>query len=679
MVLVNAIVEGDFDLGDVEVSRSIIFEKCRMHSVNFSGAVFRRRLAFLQCNLGAFDAPQEVGGDLELNGSTMSGSLKICDSRIDGGVYADELKVKGANSGVCLSGTVAKNCSFTSCEFEGNVTCYGIKAGASIDFSDSKFRHLGGVNFSAMTVQGDLSLNDAHFTGPVTLSNSRINRDLSANNATFAFSSTDCDGCYYTPYNAYALSASDLRIAGNCYLNGTVSKGLVDLSGMSVGRGLAVADGMFEDTEKPVLFLRLKVNGPTEFSGSTFCGGLDLGNSELGDWLSLEDVTSEGALSVHNSRIASYVSVDRTELAENAPLDMVGTKAAGLNMESAVLLGEVTLQDFQSSGLVRFDDTWFMSKAPVDLVEAKVGNLSAIRTHFGGGMIAFHIYVSGSMDFTGGSSEGANGISCESSEVKANLILEQMSSEGDIDFTAANLGSVFFGTIDFLSPTAEAIFDGVTVTRFAGFQYTNGGLSLKEGRFNALRFQGITDAPERRLINLKGTRYNSLAVNGTDYLKDLLLLLRSSEVHVSAFANLEEYLKITGRQSDANEAFIAYRRTDAQQSDWSRRVWCWCLDVATGYGRHLERLGWCLIGFVGLGTIVFWSQSGMEPKGDSRSQAYNPFWYSLGLFLPFDNLGISREWVPRSDRWFARHYAHVQQLAGWIIVSIGIGILIGLR
>lgn len=679
LMLVNAILEGDLNINDGEVSRRVVFEKCRMNSVNLTGSVFRRGLELRQCALKGFEAPLEVGDDLDLSGSTINGPLQICDSRINGNIYADDLKVKGTESHVCISGTVTKQCRFTRCIFEGDVTCYDMKAGGPVDFSGSKFLHTTGANFSYMTVQSGVSINYAVFAGPVSFAMSRINGDLQMVEATFSFQTAGCDECYYTPYQADALDASEARVGGNCYMAGIVSKGAVDLSGIVVGRSLNASNSTFENTATEVRCDRIKIGGVTDFSGSSFAAGIDLRNGEFGEALLLDDVTSDGPISLNESRVAANVSCDGIRCKEKATFDVSGMKAKSLSLESGDLFCETNLQELQSAGLVSFDNTCFMHPSAVNMIEARVGNLTAVDTHFEGGINAFHILVSGSMDFRGAWIESENGISCEVGDIKAGLHLSEMLSKGNINFSTANVGNVFVKDVLFAKPNAVVSFANATVNHLATFGHVNGDLALQEARFELLFFEGMPEAANRYRINLVGTKYSGLRVNGSDRLEEFLQLLRNTRFHVSPFTSVENYLRTNGRPSDASEVFIAYRRAESRQSHWARRVFGYVCDVLAGYGRHMERLGWCLIAFVGLGTIVFWRRAGMVPKGDSRSEVYNPFWYSLGLFLPFDNLGISRDWVPREDRWFARHYAHVQQLAGWIIVSIGIGILIGLR
>jgi hypothetical protein len=51
---------------------------------------------------------------------------------------------------------------------------------------------------------------------------------------------------------------------------------------------------------------------------------------------------------------------------------------------------------------------------------------------------------------------------------------------------------------------------------------------------------------------------------------------------------------------------------------------------------------------------------------------YNPFWYSLDLFLPFVDLKMADKWMPKPERRFARHYMRFQAIAGWILIPIAI-------
>jgi len=67
----------------------------------------------------------------------------------------------------------------------------------------------------------------------------------------------------------------------------------------------------------------------------------------------------------------------------------------------------------------------------------------------------------------------------------------------------------------------------------------------------------------------------------------------------------------------------------------------------------------------------------LQKPEDSR-RVYNPFWYSLSLFVPFVDLQSHTVWKPKDDCSFLRHYMRVHTLLGWILIPIVLAALTGI-
>jgi hypothetical protein len=67
----------------------------------------------------------------------------------------------------------------------------------------------------------------------------------------------------------------------------------------------------------------------------------------------------------------------------------------------------------------------------------------------------------------------------------------------------------------------------------------------------------------------------------------------------------------------------------------------------------------------------------LQNKRDD-TRGYNPFWYSLGLFLPFVDLQADKVWKPKREKVFLRNYMRVHILLGWILVPMVLAALSGL-
>ena len=69
---------------------------------------------------------------------------------------------------------------------------------------------------------------------------------------------------------------------------------------------------------------------------------------------------------------------------------------------------------------------------------------------------------------------------------------------------------------------------------------------------------------------------------------------------------------------------------------------------------------------------------GIQKTDLKVEQYYNPFWYSLDLFLPFIDLKMSGVWQPKEARKFVRHYARIHTIIGYILIPIGLLAVTGL-
>lgn len=145
------------------------------------------------------------------------------------------------------------------------------------------------------------------------------------------------------------------------------------------------------------------------------------------------------------------------------------------------------------------------------------------------------------------------------------------------------------------------------------------------------------------------------------------------------YSKLDEFFARLGHRADANKIFVAGKRRDRAEN--LRGIYwfgSWMLDWLVGYGRHPWRAGIPCAFFVVLGCFLF-LPSRMEAQDPEDAQrVYNPFWYSLGLFLPFVDLQADKIWKPKNDRWFLRHYMRVHILLGWILVPILLAAISGL-
>jgi hypothetical protein len=153
---------------------------------------------------------------------------------------------------------------------------------------------------------------------------------------------------------------------------------------------------------------------------------------------------------------------------------------------------------------------------------------------------------------------------------------------------------------------------------------------------------------------------------------------------------LETSLRTHGYPDEADNIFIAKKRAERRENCKSflhqcrRGAWALSLfeDLLAGYGKSLQNLLYWSLGFLVIGMIVFRSEKGMRTKDEKNAEnydgKYNPFWYSLDLFLPVIKLGEADVWTPKHYRRWANLYRKVHIIIGSLFVPIGLAAWTGI-
>lgn len=164
--------------------------------------------------------------------------------------------------------------------------------------------------------------------------------------------------------------------------------------------------------------------------------------------------------------------------------------------------------------------------------------------------------------------------------------------------------------------------------------------------------------------------------------------LKAARFSEPAFTGYEQQLKREGLVNAADDVFFAmhHKRRAVQASITYPGTWLTTFldmlqEFAFGYGRSvLAPAIWSLV-FVGVGVFVFgcgYERNRMETTGASEHKAppFSAIWYSLELFLPVVDLGMAKAWRPVGGK--LATYARLHQLAGWVLIPIGIAALTGI-
>jgi hypothetical protein len=214
-------------------------------------------------------------------------------------------------------------------------------------------------------------------------------------------------------------------------------------------------------------------------------------------------------------------------------------------------------------------------------------------------------------------------------------------------------------------------------------------------------------APGNLVIN--GFVYGDIAGGPSDGPSRLRWIsLQQPEYHPQPFRQLAKVLSEMGRDDGAIEVRIAKEIAQRRLSHVSlaQRLWSLMLQYTIGFGYQPLRALWWIVGFVGLGTLLFgWGYRMRiitpteEPayrefvaNGDAPPHypVFNPFVYSLENFLPVVELHQDKYWRPnprhsvsgrttRSGEMLdptsvpsrlLRYYLWLHILAGWTITPL---------
>lgn len=159
-------------------------------------------------------------------------------------------------------------------------------------------------------------------------------------------------------------------------------------------------------------------------------------------------------------------------------------------------------------------------------------------------------------------------------------------------------------------------------------------------------------------------------------------MVNKSTYSPDAYTNLETFFKQQGQKKLADNIYITMKQRErAEMLKWYSAGWWWnlFLDKFVQYGRKPDWAFYWIIPAVAFGCVIFWKGNGMEPvKLEDNNRHYSPFWYSLGLFTPFIDLGPASVWQPTKERWFARNYAQVHKILGWLLIPIALAAITGI-
>jgi hypothetical protein len=380
-------------------------------------------------------------------------------------------------------------------------------------------------------------------------------------------------------------------------------------------------------------------------------GGIGLGGAII-DGISLDGVTTPVRLVLSHCLIGSL----DMRYAHTSGISLTGSiVTSGLNAQYAVIGGGLFLTDN------------FMSYGNVDLTDAEIdGDLALTNGNFlrddkeSDSISALELTVKGDVFAVGGFlSDGI--VNLTNSKVDGDLMVKYATFDDDKDVTQDKNkvadyrnGVVAIG----MSVERKFVWDHVKETSHTELLLDLAKVGTLEDEVNAW--------PQN--VSLDGFEYENFSTGSMmsrDAIRSRLKKIEADKMYsTQPYQQLANVLSKRGEENQAIDVLIA--KEDQLRANgglgWQGHMSEYVLGPLIGYGYRPFRALWPIVGFVGLGTILFsWGYRSMvltptDPSSyDSfikqrtlpdHYQAFNSFIYSLETFLPLVKLGQGEHWVP---------------------------------
>ena len=419
-------------------------------------------------------------------------------------------------------------------------------------------------------------------------------------------------------------------------------------SGIQIVGGIVVEplDLQSLDATHDVALNQFRFAGPVDISYAHFHGGL-----------SLEGSTFESTLTGYR------VTVDQDVFAESTRFD------GGCVLNFAAVQGTLSFMNAEFRGKPSFNSV-------------HVGGMGAFAgAVFSGDADFISASFAADFDGTGARFESENGdVTFNSMRVGHVAFFDNAHFSGNADFAHMEIGRNFEARkAEFTNAGRTADFQHMRIgTKFLMHDVSFAGLvMLQDLTANELEFFDVRWPPREKFEceDLTYRRINTTRA-GKDDLLDWPELSRYSP---SIYVGLAAYLDDHARRGDASQVRLNRQWREGERLNPFR----WLLNrlywAVVGYG---ERIWWAFLwiaAIVAIGFFTFRRKDGMQLVDKARPDlTYNPFWYSLGLFLPIGDLGQAKCWKPRDDRKWPKHYAQIHVLLGWLFVPVALAAITGL-
>lgn len=512
-----------------------------------------------------------------------------------------------------------------SVTFGKYIDLYWSNVGGLLFADDAVFK--GEANFHHLRVNGYFLAKNARFDQEAYLAEMEIGELLNISQAHFdsfaSFLLTEADFINLD----HSIFQDDMELNGtkvnqifSC--NHTVFNGAVNAIGLSVGGQTQCEFSLFTDPEQIADFLGMQ-SGSMMFRSSSFAGGADFSFSGFTDRVNFTSTTFDGPAIFTSSSF--------------------------------------------SGGEVKFNEASFNF-----LSEPAQFN----RIHAEGPLLFLNARFTNGLDLSYGDMKDVT-ISGEKDRLMRIPILlirmAQIGRELKLDYLS----------MDCLESDSLTVLGPATI----GSIKISDSVNLRNSNFKSLSIAipGFEWPVNKDDFELGGMEFQDMKISGEDLSEDswrsVLRLYNQSSYSPLAYKAFIQLLRDRGKPEWADEVELTMKRRERDEvltplsAAW---FWSWFIELFSGYGKrpYLAFIWSTLVVLVGM-AVYAKKENMILVQGTSTSSIYNPFWYSLALFVPFVDFDISEDWKPSPFRKWAYFYRYVHQFLGWILTPIALLVFSG--
>lgn len=575
---------------------------------------------------------------------------------------------------VNLCGTIVDDTLFlNNAIFDKGADASGLETGNTLSLPKAVFNNSEyAANFNDMNIGKDFDFRSANFNGKANFSQSVINEHMNANDTVFGNSNEN-------------ISFENLFVGETFFLNRAVFNGPASFKDAHVGKHFVANEIKFDNPDASVGFDMMYVGMSTYLNSAVFNGGVSFNRFKGENFFSADDAqfnNTEHTADFIRMEVNDFISMNRSvfnspvdfrQVVVNADFNLIGSKFNGSEKEAM-------FQDMIIGKNLNFSESVLKSK--VDLGQTRVGNSILFKKAVIGGPIDLrYVRIGQNLEATDAQfNDIEEGAYFENMEVMDNVLINQAKFAGPADFNYIHVGgSIIANDSQFYKP---ANFSNMAIGKHV---FINRSVFADSVNFTSTSLKGFlanntTFPQDSGMIDVRGLTYTELDVKDAVSGGRFIFLLNQSYYSGRAYKALEDYYRLEGFPSYADEIYINYKfRETTDGLTFTSWQWWWNIFlggfIIFGKGPELALIWFVLI--VGFGYLMFRKKEKMAAKIET-DKPYKPFLYSLDLFLPIINLGFANVWSPKPENRITKIYAVVHRYLGLILIPIAILAFLGI-